>query len=255
VLVFTPPNQRVVSIEDTRELMLPDFLHWTPLVTREPNPEGKGEVSMLDLIVNSLRMRPDRIVLGEVRRQREAEVLFEAMHTGHAVYATLHADEARQVRSRLISPPIELPETMLSALHLIVVQYRQRRTGIRRTFEIAEVIPEEKGIGLNVTYKWDARDDELRKVTESVRLINELTMHTGLSGKEIVADMNAKKRVLEYMAEKKVFQVNDVGRIVGWYYRDPERLDKFVSKRLDPAPLLKRDESGGASGGEGGGAS
>ncbi len=243
VLVFTPPNQRVVSIEDTRELVLPDFLHWTPLVTREPNPEGKGEVSMLDLIVNSLRMRPDRIVLGEVRRQREAEVLFEAMHTGHAVYATLHADEARQVRSRLISPPIELPETMLGALHLIVVQYRQRRTGIRRTFEIAEVMPEEKGVSLNITYKWDPRDDAIRKVSESVRVVNELVMHTGLSGKEIQADLNDKKQILEYMVAKKVFQVNDVGRIVGWYYRDPERLDKFVSKKLDPAPLIKHENA------------
>ena len=58
ILAFTPPNQRLISIEDTRELQLPDFLHWTPMVTRQPNPEGKGEVTMLDLIVNSLRMRP-----------------------------------------------------------------------------------------------------------------------------------------------------------------------------------------------------
>ncbi len=73
---FMPPNQRIVSIEDTRELTLPEFLYWCPLVTRTPNPEGKGEVTMLDLLINSLRMRPDRIILGEIRRQREAEVLF-----------------------------------------------------------------------------------------------------------------------------------------------------------------------------------
>ncbi|MFH1448110.1 MAG: ATPase, T2SS/T4P/T4SS family, partial [Candidatus Micrarchaeota archaeon] len=78
-----PPTQRVISIEDTRELTLPSFLQWVPMSTREANTEGKGEVTMLDLMVNSLRMRPDRIVVGEVRRQKEAEVLFEAMHTGH----------------------------------------------------------------------------------------------------------------------------------------------------------------------------
>ncbi|MDO8339673.1 MAG: ATPase, T2SS/T4P/T4SS family, partial [Candidatus Burarchaeum sp.] len=82
-----PPNQRVISIEDTRELTLPSFLQWVALSTREPNAEGKGEITMLDLMVNSLRMRPDRIVVGEVRRQREAEIMFEAMHTGHAVYS------------------------------------------------------------------------------------------------------------------------------------------------------------------------
>ncbi|MFH1470377.1 MAG: ATPase, T2SS/T4P/T4SS family, partial [Candidatus Micrarchaeota archaeon] len=86
-----PPTERIISIEDTRELTLPSFLQWIPMSTREPNAEGKGEITMLDLMVNSLRMRPDRIVVGEIRRQREAEVLFEAMHTGHSVYATIHA--------------------------------------------------------------------------------------------------------------------------------------------------------------------
>ena len=89
---FIPPNHRIISIEDTRELQLPCFLYWCPLTTRQPNPEGKGEVTMLDLVVNSLRMRPDRIIMGEIRKQKEAEVLFEAMHTGHSVYGTLHAD-------------------------------------------------------------------------------------------------------------------------------------------------------------------
>ncbi len=62
---FIPPNHRIISIEDTRELQLPQFLYWCPLTTREPNPEGKGEVTMLDLLVNSIRMRPDRIIMGE----------------------------------------------------------------------------------------------------------------------------------------------------------------------------------------------
>jgi flagellar protein FlaI len=61
---FFPPNQRIISIEDTRELTLPNTLHWVPMETRLPNPEGKGGVTMLDLVVNSLRMRPDRIVVG-----------------------------------------------------------------------------------------------------------------------------------------------------------------------------------------------
>ena len=78
LLSLIQPTQRVITIEDTRELNLPKYLYWNwiPLTTRESNPEGKGEVSMLDLIVTSLRMRPDRIVLGEIRRRKEAEVLF-----------------------------------------------------------------------------------------------------------------------------------------------------------------------------------
>ncbi|MGC9114154.1 MAG: type II/IV secretion system ATPase subunit [Candidatus Micrarchaeia archaeon] len=222
MLAFTPPNQRLVSIEDTRELVLPDFLHWTPLCTRMPNPEGKGEVTMLDLMVNSLRMRPDRIVLGEIRRQREAEVLFEAMHTGHAVYSTLHADEALQVKNRLVGPPISLPEEMIGALHLVVVQYRQRRTGVRRTYEVAEVLPQEGGIALNIVYKWDAREDRLVKVGDFIRLASEMALHTGLTGKELENDLSEKESVLKWMLAQKIWGVNDVGRVVAHYYRDRE---------------------------------
>src|SRR3989338_4302680 len=109
---FFPSNQRIISIEDTRELMLPNALHWVPLETRLPNPEGKGGVEMLDLIVNSLRMRPDRIIVGEIRRKKEAEVLFEAMHTGHSVYGTLHANNVRETINRLTNPPIDLPKQL-----------------------------------------------------------------------------------------------------------------------------------------------
>src|SRR3989338_1033309 len=101
---FIPPNHRIISVEDTRELMLPEFLYWTPLVTRSSNPEGKGEVTMLQLLINSLRMRPDRIVLGEIRKGDQAEVLFEAMHTGHSVYATVHADSVAATIERLMNP-------------------------------------------------------------------------------------------------------------------------------------------------------
>ena len=238
ILVFTPPNQRVVSIEDTRELYLPEYLNWTPLVTRQPNPEGKGEVSMLDLMVNSLRMRPDRIILGEMRRQREAEVLFEAMHTGHVVFATVHADDATQTKKRLTSPPIDLPESMLEALHLIVVQYRQRRTGIRRVLEIAEVVPTMEGVGINKVYKWIPRDDEIRKVGEYVRLLDQFQLYTGMTPEEINEDLNEKKKVLNYMLSNKIYDVDDVGRIVAIYYRRKDELMRMVEKKVDPKEIF-----------------
>lgn len=73
MMPFIPPNQRIITIEDTRELRLPEFLHWIPLITREASIEGKGEVTMLNLLINSLRMRPDRVILersgGSTRRK------------------------------------------------------------------------------------------------------------------------------------------------------------------------------------------
>jgi flagellar protein FlaI len=230
LLIFTPPNQRVITIEDTRELVLPEFLNWVPMSTRQPNPEGRGGVEMLDLMVNSLRMRPDRIVLGEIRRQREAEVLFEAVHTGHSVYGTLHADDASQVKQRLINPPISLPEMLVGSLQLILVQYRQRRTGVRRTYEIAELLQTNDGASLNIVYKLDAREDKLRKVGDLLRISNDLMLHTGMTQKEIFEDMKGKQTVLEAMVDKQIMKVNDVGRVIAGYYLDKDSVVGLAEK-------------------------
>jgi flagellar protein FlaI len=224
---FIPANQRVLSIEDTRELTLPKFLQWVPLVTREANPEGKGEISMLDLLVNSLRMRPDRIIVGEVRRQREAEILFEAMHTGHSVYATLHADDANQTISRLTTPPINLPAEVLDALAGIVVQLRHRRFNIRRTFEFAEV----KKMGeLNTVYRWDSKKDSINKIGDMTRIPDILELYAGLSTKEIAQDLKEKVSVLNWMVGNKYFEVDQVGLLVSSYYDDPDRVLAAASK-------------------------
>lgn len=238
LLIFIPPNQRVLSIEDTRELYLPPFLHWCPMVTRMPNPEGKGEVTMLDLLVNSLRMRPDRIVVGEIRRQKEAEVLFEAMHTGHSVYATIHADNAEQVVNRMITPPINLPETQLRSVHLVLVQYRQRRSGLRRTFEVAELLPTKDGVSVNKLYQWNAKTDSLDKVGEPKRILDELSLYSGLSPAEILKDLKEKKSVLEWMSKNKVTDIDDVGKVIAVYYRNKDLCMGVVNKNKPPVDLV-----------------
>jgi len=222
---FIPPYQRVVTIEDTRELSLPSFIwNWVPMLTRLPNPEGLGEVSMLDLMLASLRMRPDRIIVGEVRRRREAEVLFEAMHTGHAVCSTMHADTSAQVLRRLMEPPIQIPMVELESLHLIVVQYRDRRSNIRRTLEITEIVP---GIGgerlsMNHIYHWRPRGDVFEKVNEPIRINEALNLHTGMTQKEIAEDLNERKAVLEWMVKNQVNTIDKVGEVMQRYYNNPE---------------------------------
>jgi flagellar protein FlaI len=241
LMPFMPPNHRILSIEDTRELRLPDFLHWIPLTTREPNPEGKGQVSMLDLLVNSLRMRPDRIVVGEIRRQSEAEVLFEAMHTGHSVYATLHADRAEQVLRRLTNPPINVPESLLESLHLVLVQYRHRRLGIRRTIEVAEFIPGESGkfgSRLETLYRWKPLTDTIERARSSIRLINEIRMHTGMTDEQMEFDLQEKESVLQWMLDNKVKTVNTVGKVVAEYYHDKDKVLKIVKSGGKPEEVI-----------------
>jgi len=222
-----PANQRIISIEDTRELTLPSFLHWVPMTVREANPEGKGEVTMLDLMVNSLRQRPDRIIVGEIRRQREAEVMFEAMHTGHSVYATLHADNAQQTISRLTNPPINVPHEMLDALSGIVVTFRHRRFNIRRVLEFAEVT--KKGEA-NVLYRWDLKSDKMRGVAKMGTLVETLSLYAGLSDKEIEGDIEEKMEVLDWMVKKGFDDVDQVGQIVSNYYINVDEVMDAVRK-------------------------
>lgn len=212
---FFPPNQRIISIEDTREIVLPDNLHWVPLETRLPNPEGKGEITMLDLVVNSLRMRPDRIVVGEIRRKQEAEVLFEAMHTGHSVYATIHANDAKETVARLTNPPIDIPKMLLPAVSLVLVQSRNRRIGTRRTFQIAEIT--ETG-DARVLYQHEPKSEQFKQVAEWGRLMETLNLFTGLTSQEVKQDIEEKKSLLKYLVKQNITDINQLGMFFARYY-------------------------------------
>jgi len=229
LMPFFPANQRIISMEDTREITLPGYLHWIPLTVRPPTPRGEGEVSILDLVENSLRMRPDRIIVGEVRRKAETEVLFEAMHTGHSVYGTFHALEAREVIDRITSPPMSIPDIVMSSLHLIVAQHLDRRTGQRRTLEIVELIRSEEGTTqLNTLYRWNPKTDTIEPVNPSIRVLSELEMFTGMDEEEMMRDINGKKRILDWLLKKDIKEVNDVGKIITEYYVDRDTVLELV---------------------------
>jgi flagellar protein FlaI len=238
---FIPANHRIVSIEETREILLPEFLHWEPLHTREKNPEGKGEITMLDLLINSLRMRPDRIVVGEIRRKAEAETLFEAIHTGHSVYATVHADTADQTLRRLSNPPIDLPETMLETLPIVVVVFRHRRKRIRRVLEVAEVIPKKSGehISANDMWKWDIRTDSFLENRKWKRMKDDIKLHTGMTDAEIRRDMEEKKKILDWMMKNDIRDVNNVGRVINIYYNNRKKLLEFIRKKYNKDKILR----------------
>lgn len=143
---FIPPDERIVTIEDAAELKLHQ-MHVVPLETRPANVEGKGRVTMRDLVINSLRMRPDRIVIGECRGPEALDML-QAMNTGHdGSLTTIHANSAREVIPRLetlvLMGGAELPsrairEQIASAINIIVHQTRLR-DGTRKVVNISEI--------------------------------------------------------------------------------------------------------------------
>ncbi|HZP41016.1 MAG TPA: CpaF family protein [Candidatus Binatia bacterium] len=144
---FIPINERIVTIEDSAELQLQQP-HVVRLETRPPNLEGRGEVTARDLVRNSLRMRPDRIVVGEVRGGESLDML-QAMNTGHdGSLTTLHANSPRECLQRLemlvLMAGIELPvkairQQICSAID-VIVQPRRIQDGTRKVMKITEVI-------------------------------------------------------------------------------------------------------------------
>jgi flagellar protein FlaI len=195
------------------------------MLTRLPNNEGKGGISMLDLLVNSLRQRPDRIVVGEIRRKKEAEVLFESIHTGHSVYATVHANNTKETITRLTSPPIEIPKSMLPAVSLLLVQYRNRRSGLRRTFELSEI--KESG-DPNVLMRYDVRSDILKKKARSIAIKDTLELYTGASQSYIKKELAEKEAVLKWLVKQNISTVDEVGKAMAEYYTNKENLMRFV---------------------------
>ena len=230
--MFIPPNQRVVSIEQTREINLPSHMQWVPLVVREKTSEGSGGVDMLDLMVNSLRMRPDRIIVGEIRREEEAQVLFEAMHTGHSVYATLHAETVSETVRRLENQPINIPPVMMESLHLIIAMFRDRRSGKRRVYEIGEIIPTDReGTAVNMLYRWRPYKDEIVAAEKSVRLIETLKEYTNMDDAAVSQDLADKQYVLDWMVKENINTVEAVGEVMSAYYENPEQVLKAAGKK------------------------
>ena len=143
---FIPAGERLVTVEDSAELKL-QRPHVVSLESRNANNEGKGEVTLRDLVRNSLRMRPDRIILGEVRGPEALDML-QAMNTGHeGSLTTIHANGIRDSLSRLevmvsmtgLEIPVSVARRYVSSAITLVVQLARLRGGVRRVMSVAEI--------------------------------------------------------------------------------------------------------------------
>ena len=222
--LFIKPELKVVSIEDTAELVLP-HPHWVPGVARLAITEfeGKkiGEVDLFDLLKESLRQRPDYLIVGEVRG-KEAYVLFQQIATGHSSMSTIHADSMERLVDRLTTPPIELPATLIEALDIVifVIKMKYGQTYIRRIKSIYEVtgFDRDKNIPLvNEVYRWNAMTDTYEKRGES-SVIKKISTQFGIPITVLKREMENRIKVLNWMMENKIDDYIDVSKIIKLYY-------------------------------------
>lgn len=227
--LFIRPEKKIVSIEDTAELRLP-HPHWIPTVARIPiSVEGGrlGEVDMFDLLKESLRQRPDYIIVGEVRG-KEAYILFQQIATGHPSMATIHAENLTKLVDRLTTQPISLPKTLVSSLDIVVflLRVRHKNRYVRKVNEVLEMVkfdPEASEPLVNQIFKWNPVGDTFEVSNKSV-ILQRISDVTGVNPQELVDEMERRSLILDWMQRKNVTDYRSVHQVIDMYYSHPKQL-------------------------------
>ncbi|MCA9487512.1 MAG: type II/IV secretion system ATPase subunit [Nanoarchaeota archaeon] len=228
IAFFIPPESRVVSIEDTRELNLPRE-NWLPSVSRSATGVGNmGEIDLHELLKSSFRQNPDYVIVGEVRG-KEAYVLFQGMASGHSSISTIHADSVETVIKRLETPPIELSPSLMNVLDSVcimthaIVQKRETRK-LREIVEIVNVTQD--GIAMtNTPFKWNSMEDQFYFKKES-KLFDKISKRYGLTREELISEFQRRTKLLYKLYQMKKFEFEEVQEIVNEYYKRPEEILK-----------------------------
>ncbi|MBA7668536.1 hypothetical protein ES703_76648 [subsurface metagenome] len=230
VAFFIPPEARVVSIEDTRELNLPRE-NWLPSVVRGAiGTANVGEIDLFTLLKSSFRQNPDYVIVGEVRG-KEAYVLFQGMASGHSSISTMHADSVDTVIKRLETPPIELSPTLLNVLDCICIMTHavSQKHETRKLKEIVEIINvTAEGIAMtNTPFVWNPVEDRFYFKKNS-KIFEKISKSYGITMDELQSEFRKRALLIYKMYEKKIFGFQKFQDMITQYYKKPaEILSKF----------------------------
>jgi flagellar protein FlaI len=231
IAFFIPPEARVVSIEDTRELQLPRE-NWLPSVARS-GISGVGEVDLFTLLKESFRQNPDYVIVGEVRG-KEAFVLFQGMASGHPSMATIHADSVESVVSRLETPPISLSPTLLNTLDVLAVMAHAvvKKQETRRVREVVEILDvDSRGqASSNQLIMWNPAQDKFYFKTSS-HVFDKICSRYGIEKEKLIEEFELRTKLIFKLFKKGVSEFSEIQKIVNEYYKDPESvLEKYGIK-------------------------
>ncbi|MHC1756631.1 MAG: type II/IV secretion system ATPase subunit [Methanosarcina sp.] len=231
ISLFIPRLSKVVSIEDTREIML-HHENWIAGATRKSfTVGGTGEVTMYELLKAALRQRPEYIIVGEVRG-KEALTLFQAMSTGHTTYSTMHASDVQTVVNRLENEPINVPHVMMQALGVICIQMQTyvNETRVRRTKAIVEITGLDARSGslrINELYRWEPVHDNFKRAGDSY-VLNEIMKARGWNPDKLFIEFKNREQILAYLAAKQIRDYVSVSLIVHMYATNPQLVMEAV---------------------------
>ncbi|MCX6814103.1 MAG: type II/IV secretion system ATPase subunit [Candidatus Aenigmarchaeota archaeon] len=241
--MFIPREEKIVSIEDTREINLPHE-NWIPAVSREgfgiPEMTGKryGEVDLFDLLKESFRQNPDYVVVGEVRG-KEAYVMFQGMASGHASLGTMHAGSVEDVMKRLQTPPIELSPSLIESLDVMIIMTNAKEKGksARRVKEIAEIQSIDSHTGIAHTKKiftWIPSEDSFQDALQESILLQKISFADGVQLQKTISELKDRKSVLFWMHRNNIKDFENVCDVINLYYKDKPTVMSWVKKGDNP---------------------
>ena len=218
--MYIPWDRRLLTVEDTAELQVYHD-HWLRMETRRERPDGTSEIDMNDCLKSSLRMRPDRIIVGEVRGP-EAATLLTAMNTGHdGSFGSLHANTAQETVTRMINPPMSVPPIMLSGLDLIIIQARLHVNGktARQITEVAEVAGMEGDKPrLNILWKYNAATDQIEETGIPSKLRETICKAAGISPDVFEQHVSQREEILRDMIARDINDIQRVTKLIQSFY-------------------------------------
>ncbi|MEM0155964.1 MAG: type II/IV secretion system ATPase subunit [Thermoplasmataceae archaeon] len=232
ILLFIPQNQKIITIEDTRELRLPHD-NWLSLISREgtgretrANGKRLGQIDMFDLLTASLRHRPNYIVIGEVRG-REAFTIFQAMSTGRYGLATFHAEDIDTLIHRLESEPINIPRNLIGSLDAVIVMgnFVYKGETRRRVKSLLEVMPPESHRGeLTVNKVYSLNHDDTFSSSGFSYLLQKIGNRYGIPASVMEKDVQIRKGILESMIRKGSTNYDEFTGMIFSFYHDRDKV-------------------------------
>ena len=237
--LFIPSMAKIISIEDTHELVL-HHLNWIGSVTRESFSKmtSAREIDMYELLRQALRQRPEYIIVGEIRG-KEAMTLFQAMNTGHTTYSTMHADSVNTVISRLEGDPINVPRVMIQALDILCIQvliqlesknYGRKVRRLDSMIEFTGMDQHTQDLRFNEIFSLDIKNDTFKTGGRSHVLEGIMTKHSW-DEKKLKFELDNRRKLLEYMVKKDMDEYEIVSLIQS-YYVDPQNAITLVEKDI-----------------------
>ena len=248
LLSMVNPNSKIVTIEEVQEINI-HHVNWAALVSRLSyglSENNIGEVSLFNLVKTAMRMRPDIMVVGEVRGE-EAYALFQAISTGHGGLATLHAEDAGSAIQRLTSKPMDVAPSYISFLDLI---FSVRRVAIpnptnpgsprivRRVLAVEEIESATKHIN---SFVWDPTKDKFYDFLQNSVKLKKLAKDYGKSMKDIIEELNNRILVLQWLRSRNIRNFIEISTVFSQYHNDPRSMISRIKAESVSRPLLEEE--------------